>query len=358
MVGSVLLLAVGAACPVAGQQVQRPLEGETAAPAPLFASHEVLTLNLEAPLASLRDDRGEDPPERDAVLMYFDGLGQPVRLDVQLRTRGHTRLLRQICDFPPLRVNFRRSQVEGTVFEGQNKLKLVTHCQDRQLEYQQYVLLEYLVYRAYGLFTEAGFRVRLAWITYLDPDTERDPYSRFAFFIEEEEDLAERNGWEVIKVERIHPYDLQAGQLRLFEVFQYLIGNTDWSVVARERGKTWCCHNARVIGNLAGVALPVPYDFDMAGIIDTRYATADTSLGIHSVRQRQFMGFCAPREELEAVFSLFNERREAVYAVFRDQAGLSERSVRRTMGYLDDFYDIINDPGAVTREMIEPCREL
>ena len=56
---------------------------------------------------------------------------------------------------------------EGTIFEGQDKFRVVTHCRDRD-EYEENVLEEYLAYRIYALLTEISFRVRLARITYGD----------------------------------------------------------------------------------------------------------------------------------------------------------------------------------------------
>ncbi len=340
---------------VAGAQLPAAAAPEGAAPRPLFASDDVVSLTVELPLRLLRGDRGQDSPERPAVAVFPGPEGQLVRVDVQVRTRGRFRLQRQICDFPPLRLDFPRGEVQNTVFEGQGKLKLVTHCRDRDLAYQQYVLQEYLAYRLYNILTEASYRVRLAWITYVDSEGRRDPMSRFAFFIEDAEDMAARTGWDLLEVRNVHPYDYRASQLRMLEVFHYMIGNTDWSVVAPERGKDYCCHNGRVIGNLQGVALPVPYDFDLAGVVDARYARPAPDLPIRYVRERLFRGFCSSREEVEAAFGPYQQLRPAIYDLYRSQVGLDSAQLRITTEYFDEFYSVIADSAQVTTEFMENC---
>ena len=69
-------------------------------------------------------------------------------------------------------------------------------------------------------------------------------------------------------------------------VFQYMVGNTDWSMVR--------FHNVEVSRTPRGVYVPVPYDFDWTGLVSTRYARPNEGLGIRSVRQR-FTGVSAVR---------------------------------------------------------------
>jgi hypothetical protein len=85
-------------------------------------------------------------------------------------------LLLAICRDPPLRLDFDEATPLGTVFDGQNKLKLVTHCRDSD-SYEQNLLEEYLAYRFYNLLTPISLGVQLAEITYLDDffETIQDP---------------------------------------------------------------------------------------------------------------------------------------------------------------------------------------
>jgi hypothetical protein len=248
------------------------------------------------------------------------------------------------------------------MFEGQDKLKLVTHCQDDKDEYQQYVLLEYLTYRTYNLLTELSFRVRLARITYVDTEESRDPATSYAFLIEDEEMMSVRNGWEFLAVPQIPPAMVDPTNLALVEVFQYFIGNTDYSAFMPEPEKHECCHNTKPIGTMAGPVFAVPYDFDLSGLVDTRYANRLyrgnlEQLGIRNVRDRLYRGMCVSQGELPDVFDLFNQKREEIYALYREQQDLDPKVLEETTKFIDKFYEVINDEGKTKREFRDRCRE-
>jgi hypothetical protein len=328
----------------------------TRPPAPLFMSEDVLNITIEGPLERVFDERSQDPESFDAQLRYRAPDGSETTFDIELRTRGFYRLKAATCRFPPLRVNFKKSAVEGTAFAGQDKLKLVTHCQDSREEYQQYVLQEYLIYRAYSLFTDLSFRVRLAQITYVDTERRRDTVTKYAFFLEDDEAMAGRNGWDLLEVPQVVPSQMQQPPLALMEVFQFMIGNTDWDAFRPEPDDP-CCHNTKLAGSLETLTvIPVPYDFDWAGLINARYATPNPELNIRSVRNRLYRGICRPREELDAVLAMFLERRDAVYENFRSLPALDPQRLEDSIEYLDEFYEIVGDPAKVEREIVRRCR--
>ena len=322
----------------------------------LFTSDELLTLTIEAPLKSIFRQRGQESDDHDATLRYTGADGAEIVLEIGLRTRGKFRLKRSTCNFPPLRLNIKTQQAENTVFAGQDKLKIVTHCQDGRSQYEQYVLQEYLVYRLYNLLSDLSFRVRLAHITYVDTDEDRDTLTRYAFLIEDEDMVAFRSGWDALAVPQVPPDVYDQDQLNLVEVFQYLIGNTDWDAFRNAPDEDACCHNVKVVGDMIGPVFPIPYDFDFSGIVDTRYATPDPSMDIRRVRQRVYRGICRPREEIDATLRVFQEHKEAIYSLYREQAGLEDRTLERTIEYLDDFYEIIEDPGKVRSRIERRCR--
>jgi hypothetical protein len=131
-------------------------------------------------------------------------------------------------------------------------------------------------------------------------------------------------------------------------VFQYFIGNTDWSVRA--------LHNIILLGDsLKQRILPVPYDFDWAGVIGTRYARPDTSLPIQRVEQRLYAGFCGGLEDFEHVFARFRQHRAAIEALY-DLAPLEAGHRERARRYYADFFRMIDDPRRVRGEMLKSCR--
>ncbi len=337
----------------AAQAQQNPVQP----PSPLLSSHDVFEFTIEAPFKKVFRERSQESEQFPAVLTYQDGSEQ-VSLNLKVNTRGRFRLLKRTCNFPPIQLDLQKDSVAGTIFAGQNKLKVVTHCQSGRDQYEQYVLQEYLVYRAFNLFSDMSFRVRLAHITYIDNEEDKDPLTKYAFLIEHKDNLAARTGWQILGVPQVQPKYFDQDNLNLVAVFQFLIGNTDVSLFQAAAGETECCHNAKALGSMAGPVFSVPYDFDMSGIINTRYSAVDEQLGIRNVKQRLFRGRCVPPDQMARTLQVFKERKDAVYALYMEQPQLDEKVREKTIDYLDDFYEIINDDRKVQREIVGDCRSI
>jgi len=333
--------------------VQPGLAQDQAFVKPLFAADSTLELAIEGPFERLTRER-HAKPELDGVVRYTDSEGQEVVLEVGLAPRGNSRL--DICSFPPLWLNFKRSQVPGTVFEGQNRLKLVTLCRSSNA-YRDYLAQEYQVYRAYNALTERSFRVRWVSIEYVETEG-RDPESTIAsaFLIERDSEVAERAGMEAVNVVSLMIEQLDSAGAALVSLFQYMIGNTDWSPVAAPPGEN-CCHNTKLIGPKESDAerVVLPYDFDQVGLINASYAEPPSAMPIRSVTQRLYRGYCALNDDLEAAVQLLNERRGDVEAAF-ESGDVRDRARSRARSYLADSYDRINDPRDFERDILGRCR--
>lgn len=346
LLAAALALGAAAPAPAAPQAAYRATTGGTA---PLFASHETLELTLVADFERLEDDRDEERPERLALLRTHADDGSPVEIPLTVRTRGNFRLRSSTCAFPNLRLDFPPdAPTAGTPFAGQDRLKLVSHCRDRD-DYEQNLLEEHLAYRLFNLLTEVSFRVRLARITYQDVHGAERPVTRYAFFIEDEDALAARVGGIHIDATGAHPDQLDPLTSARVELFQYMIGNTDFSIVN--------FHNSEPFLLPDGTYHPVPYDFDFSGLVDAPYATPAALLGTRSVRERVFRGFCRLGLPLEPLYEQFLALRPAVAETVRQQPALTPRNARAAERYLDDFYRIIEPPGR-RRAMIDArCRK-
>ncbi len=327
-----------------------------ASPTSLFTSRDLLTLTIEAPFKKVFRERSQDSEQFPAVITYHDTEGAEVSVDLKLNTRGRFRLLRSTCNFPPIQFDLPKDDVDGTIFAGQNRIKLVTHCRNGRKEYEQYVIQEYLVYRTFNLFTELSFRVRLARITYVDTEEEQDPVTGYAFLIEHKDDLAARTGWRILEIPYVPPHAFAQDNLTMVAVFEFMIGNTDVSFFQAARDETECCHNAKALGTMAGPAFSVPYDFDMSGVINTRYSTVREGFPIRNVRQRLFRGRCVEKELLQQTLQLFKQHKDAIYILYREQPQLDEKVLEKTIDYFDDFYEIISDEGKTRRAIQDDCR--
>jgi hypothetical protein len=316
-------------------------------PERIFESTLPLTFTLEADFHQLRRDRSQESEERPGRLTLGDANGGE-SLPVDIRTRGFFRLQSQICRFPPLRLDFPKDSLGGSALEGLNKIKLVTHCQDRD-DYEQNVLEEYLAYRIYGILTDFSFKVQIALITYQDTGGRDETVTRLAFLIEHEDHVAERMGGEALEPPRASPNNFLPQQAGLVYLFQYLIGNTDWSVVR--------LHNFKVI-RVGRDYIPIPYDFDFSGFVYSSYADPAPKLAgeIDSVRERLYRGFCSEGIDYPALFALFREKREPILGVIRNQPGLTEGNIRDATTYVESFYDIIQNDAEAEERIRDTCR--
>ena len=331
-----------------------PLFAQARDPAPptaLFATTAPLVFTLETDLRRLLRDRGTDRKEHGATLRYVAPGGDTVSLHVDLRTRGIFRLKQ--CAFPPLRLDFPESHVRGTVFAGQDKMKLVTHCRPSQSPYEQNILQEYVLYRIFNVLTERSLRARLAHVTYRDSSGHDEPLTRYGILLEAERQLARRLGDTIITSTQVHDLLIEPDDGALVAMFQYLIGNTDWSI--------WGLHNITIVrdtsaGGGGGALFAIPYDFDFAGVISAPYAVTAPQLSIKSVRERLYRGFCQPDSVLLPVLAKFRAAKDSIYALYRSVPDLSARNVQQALDYFDAFYRTINDPRAVQREFVRGCR--
>ncbi|HZW58721.1 MAG TPA: hypothetical protein VFE85_00390 [Woeseiaceae bacterium] len=319
---------------------------------PLFAAHRTLAVRIEVPLRDVMQQR-DDEEYRDGTFTYTDA-GTQHTLDLKLRARGHYRRQDDVCRFAPLRLNFRKSQLDGTLFAGQDKLKLVTHCQSSRSVYEQYLLKEYLSYRILELLTDASFRVRLLRVQWVDSERPEDVLERYAFLIEDDDHLAERLGSRVAEIPYTGAATLVPQQSALVAVFEYLIGNTDFSLL-RGPAEDTCCHNAVLIEQAGGRYLPVPYDFDFSGLVSTPYAKPSPKMSIRNVRTRLYRGHCEVNDQLPQVLQVIRERRHDIAELIATQDGLSSSMRKRAALYIDDFFKAISSPSRVERNLVKRC---
>ena len=317
-------------------------------PKPLFAASDPIRITIQAPLSGVIRSRSSNPVQGTLT----DPSGQP--LAVALSARGITRRSADTCQFPPLRVQFTTPPPATSIFAGQKKLKLVTHCRSTP-SFQQYVLLEYSAYKMYNLLTPHSFLVRLANIDYRD-DSGRPIVSRVGYFLEDLGDVAARNGTrETHAPETIPLSDLNPADAARYTLFQHMIANHDWSIRAGPAGSD-CCHNAELIGPLGpGTAIAIPYDFDFSGYVNAPYAMPPEQLHISSVRQRVYRGYCTQNADVLAAARQMRDARPQMIAAVTATPGLEPGTQSRATRFLDSFFAEIASDEAVNANLLRRC---
>jgi len=317
-------------------------------PKPLFQTHETLYLTLSMDTKSVFSNR-EAEESHPATLSYSDTEGNKITIPLEVNVRGNFRKDRDNCDFPPLRFDFSDTTVKNTIFEGQNKIKLVTHCRSKLDLYEQNVLKEYLAYRLYNLFMEESYLVRLVHMSYADVKGGLDTLNKMAFLLEPTKDMAHRNGCEELEASNIHQTKTNEYKTTVMAIFQYMIGNTDWSV--------WAQHNAILLKEDTSVfPIVVPFDFDWSGLVNAPYAVPAEFLPIETVRTRLYRGFCKPDAKLQPALDEFRQRKDEIYQTCKNVPFLSEKELKKVLKYIDDFFEIIENPKKVEVEFHRKCR--
>ena len=116
---------------------------------------------------------------------------------------------------------------------------------------------------------------------------------------------------EPVVIERVPVSSIYPENLSLASVFQYFIGNTDFSPVATPPGEE-CCHNQALFTSEEGPYRTIPFDFDQTGLVDARHAEPNPRFGISSVKVRLYRGRCVNNELLPATLQHFQDNRAEI----------------------------------------------
>jgi len=312
----------------------------------LFGKEDPLELSVKTDMKNLIGKKEKGKPIYSSVV-WKNG-DSVINSPVDINARGNFR--RQECYVPPLKFDF--DTATAPQFKGLGGIDLTCQCK-QGASFTQLVYKEYMCYRLYNIISDKSQRVRLVNLTIEDVEGKKKPTTVPGFFIEDLDVTAKRNACKKIKLEKLHTENTDRQQMTLVAMFEYMIGNTDWSVYAN--------HNIKLLQDTASTAAKpyaVAYDFDFSGLVNAPYAIPDPMLGTESVTQRVYRGF--PREigELKQMAAHFLSKKDEIYAAINDSKYLDSRSKKDMIGYLDDFFNLIKDDRRLKTEFIDNARQM
>ncbi len=302
-----------------------------------------LKIVMETDLKTLRDNTAE-PHWQPAVFKIMQGEQIAWQTTLKVKPRGQMR--RKNCDFPPLKLRFPTEDPKNDSLEDAHELKVVMACH-REKDSELLVLKEYMAYQLYNVLTEQSFQAKLAQVEFKDPKHRMMEWSATAFFIEPERCLATRMEGRPYKAASVRPGSLDTAAYLQFAIFQFMIGNTDWWVYSR--------HNLKVIASKKTMPIPVPYDFDYAGIVDAPYAQAAPDYHLGSVRDRYFLGPCYPEAAYLTAIERFKQKKAVLLRACRILNPIAPGIGQEMADYLTDFFTLLDDPRRVQKEIIRHC---
>jgi hypothetical protein len=321
-----------------------PLTSSSSEGKGLFDSDEILQITLRGNIRDLLKDKTTRPKNFPLDLLYTKEDSTEMLLPVQVRKRGYFRRLMGNCSYPPLFIDFpKEGPHRSSVFREHKKTKLVLPCTG-----DEYVVREWLVYKLYNLITPKSFRARLVKVKLEDAAKGKTSAPMYGILLEEEKQMAGRN--QMIAMEKkLKPEQTEADGFLNMAVFEYLIGNTDWSIQYLQNIKL-------IATDSAALPIPVPYDFDHAGIVEAPYAKPAEELQMNSVRQRRYRGYCVRDIKVfDDVIARYNELKKDIYSLYSDCTLLEAKYIKSTIKYLDDFYETINNPKVWQKDFAYPC---
>ncbi|MFK7831612.1 MAG: hypothetical protein AB8B57_17705 [Congregibacter sp.] len=319
---------------------------------PLFSQSTPLDITLTGPFQIINRKRDKEA-EYPGSLSYTGADGEAVTLDAKFSVRGNFRLRKDVCSYAQLWVNLKKGQLKGTLFEKQDKLKLVVQCKSSS-RYTDYLAREHQAYLMFQELSDISLDTRLLNVTYTDADTGRSR-THPGFFIEHQKRLAKAKDLTVLDADSAYKLRLDDRQSVLVSLFMYLIANTDYSMISALPGEN-CCHNIKVLEDANGVLYPVPYDFDSTGFVATSYAEPSGGIGQRNIKQRIYRGFCMSDSATEYALNRLRDKRGRIYAIMQEDPLSSEKGIRRAVEYTDKFYAVIDNPAKLEREIMDECR--
>ena len=313
----------------------------------MFTNSEILDLALWFDITQYTRKK---PKEEylDAIMTYYITPHDSINKKVRLKSRGEFR--NGFCDFPPLVLNFKKTDFAKEDLRKLEKVKLVTHCQSGN---ESYLFKEYLIYRLYNVLTDNSFRVRLLRITYHNTYKAKKPIQTYAFFIEPLDLLAERLNATPVELVHLSQKNILPEMMDRVAIFNFMIGNTDWTVPNQHNCKILMQHDT----DRPELGMIVPYDFDYSGLVNAEYAIPYEALGIESVRERIYVGRCRTEEEFKKALKEFTDKKEEFYKVIREFSLIDERTKKEMIRYLDEFYSLFDKRNSIVYELMNDCKE-
>ncbi len=306
----------------------------------LFDKEDPLQLKLIVDVERILTERGEDRKALDAMLIQNVGTSNELSCTLDVSVRGNFRRNPQNCGFPPLKLDFfRKKDPPGGAFSGQNKLKLVTHCED-----SDHVLLEYMVYKLYNLISPNSYKVRLAEVTYQDAKGVHPLITEKAFFIEDDDEMAHRIGGVGLVSDTIYPADANREALTSLYLFNCMIGNLDWNIPFLK--------NLKVVDmGEASAPIVVPYDFDFSEMVDAPY----TKIYVSGLDRQVIRDICRNEEEVERAWKFFMELKKPIFDLYKKAKDLDPILKRRSIYTLKDFYKKIKKLPDLQQDFRKGC---
>lgn len=319
---------------------------ETGAQFDFFSSDELLEITLQFNIREFIKTKMDPERNFDATLSVSDQGNKTLSQNIKLRVRGKMR--RKYCSFPPIMLKIKKSKEQEQVFPKSN-IKLVTHCSQAG-NFDNFLLKEYLAYKLYNIVTPYSFKTRLVAVNYVDSLNPKRNIKEYGILIEDVDDLAARNNAIIIENLKIGQNHMNDYEMARVAFFNYMIGNTDWSVAEQ--------HNIKVLKKdepTSDRGIPVSYDFDYSGFVNASYSSPNDKIPITHVTERYFQGRCFSDELFRQIISEFEDLEPQLIQTIEDFPYLQKAHKNLAKSYIKGFYKKYKREDALIADFNRTC---
>ncbi|NNF21530.1 MAG: hypothetical protein HKN67_06285 [Saprospiraceae bacterium] len=314
----------------------------------IFDNDESLRIVLKSDFKNLNKKKYDrEYQEAEMQVHIFDSL--VATRTIKIQPRGNNRLT--TCYYPPLKVNFKKGDMLINQLKEFDKIKLVKPCKNGVI-YEDFLENEYLIYKVYQILEpDYSYRVRKLEVTYIDTSGKIKTKTAPSFVIENDKQLAKRTNSIPIEVKGLNYDYIDRKRADVMSVFQFMIGNTDWSLAG--------LHNMILLKDTdpnKDLVVAVPYDFDYSGIVNTGYAVPNEKLGIETVRERLYRGFCGEEGDIKSAVELVYSRKEEILSLYSNFQFSRESYKQGALKYLNEFFTIAGNERLAKTNIISRCR--
>lgn len=305
--------------------------------------YDPLVITLETDFAAIQDEPDSISHWHAGTLLVMQADTVARRFNVSVKARGNMR--RKYCEFPPLKLRF-NPEIPGDTLDDSDELKLIYACNDNG-ESGQLIQREALMYRLYNQLTDQSFRVKTTRVSIISTGKKQRAVEKPGFFLESTADVAKRLNMAPYNPRVISSRSLDSVVFDRLCIFEFMIGNTDWSVRSK--------HNIKMFKPEEGLPIAIPYDFDYSGAVNATYAIPHERIPIENVRQRYYMGRCRDADVIQERLVEFRQKKAAIVSQCDTMPELGKNDRREVRQYLETFFELINNPNQVQKTMVEVC---
>jgi len=315
----------------------------------LFKDQSILPLRMSFSNKEMKRNTNDSTYLLSRVYFENDGIWDSI--EVKIRARGNFR--REHCYFPPLKVKIKKAVAKGTLFKGNKELKVVVPCFTSKNTFDN-IVKEYMAYKMYELISPYHYKTRMATIDLTElRGSKSKTHQLKAFLIEDLDKVADRHNAKKMK-RSVHPLQQDDVCSVQNDFFQYMIGNTDFSVAYQ--------HNEKLIFTSDNKTMPIPYDFDMSGLVDASYSVVsqvqNETLTIEEVTDRLYRGFKRDEQVYQMVRKQFLDNEQKIYAVMEglqdDFDNPKEYDIAKS--FIGDFFKVMKNDSKFSNEILKKAR--